>query len=77
MAGQPVCRNLLAWTWTGDGGSDQHVIVINLSAQPAQGRVPLDWPDLPGRNWHLTDLLTEGVLEREGDELAGSGCSST
>jgi hypothetical protein len=67
------CRNLLAWSWAGDGGSDRHVVVVNLSAQPAQGRVPLDWADLPGRSWHLTDLFAEGVFERDGDELALPG----
>ena len=48
-------------------------MVVNLSAQPAQGRVPLDWTDLPGRSWHLTDLFAEGVFERDGDELASPG----
>jgi hypothetical protein len=23
----------------------------------AQARIPLDWPDLPGRSWRLTDIL--------------------
>jgi len=67
------CRNLVAWSWTGDRGSDRHVVVINLSGQPAQGRVPLDWADLPGRSWRLTDLLAERVYDRDGDELASPG----
>ncbi len=67
------CRNLLAWAWAGDGGSDRHVVVVNLSGQPAQGRVPLGWANLPGRSWHLTDLFGEGVFERDGDELTSPG----
>jgi hypothetical protein len=66
------CRNLLAWSWSGaDDG--RHVVVVNLSGQPAQGRIPLAWPDLPGRDWQLEDLLTGAVLVRDGDELAGPG----
>jgi hypothetical protein len=67
------CRNLLAWSWDGDHGSDRHLAVVNLSAEPAQGRVPLDWADLPGRSWRLTDLLGEQVFERDGTELASPG----
>jgi hypothetical protein len=49
------------------------VVVINFSGQPAQGRVPLPWADLPGRTWHLTDLFGGEVFERDGGELAGTG----
>jgi hypothetical protein len=66
------CRNLVAWSWSGDGG-DRHLVVVNLSGQPAQARIPLDWPDLPGRNWRLTDILEANVFERDGGELAGPG----
>jgi hypothetical protein len=66
------CRNLLAWSWAGDGG-ERHVVVVNLSGEPAQARIPLDWPDLTGRGWRLTDLLAEDVFERDGDELANPG----
>jgi Alpha amylase, catalytic domain len=65
------CRNLLAWSW--DAGGDRHVVVVNLSAQSAQARIRLDWPDLPGRGWRLTDLLDQRVFERDGDELSGPG----
>jgi glycosidase len=67
------CRNLLAWSWDGDGSGHRHVVVINFSGQPAQGRVPLQWADLPGRNWPLTDLLAGEVFERDGGELAAPG----
>ena len=33
--------------------------MVNLSGQPAQARVPLDWPDLPRRSWQLTDILRQ------------------
>ena len=68
-----TCRNLVAWSWAGDGAGHRHVVVVNLSSEPAQGRIPLDWTDLPGRTWHLTDLLQETVFDRNGDELASLG----
>ena len=48
-------------------------MVVNLSGQPAQGRVPLGWADLRGHGWRLTDLLGDAVFERDGDELADPG----
>ena len=67
-------RNLLAWSWSGADNA-RHVVVVNLSGQPAQGRIPLGWPDLPGRDWRLEDLLSGAVFVRDGGELAGL-CSS-
>jgi Alpha amylase, catalytic domain len=65
------CRHLIAWSWAGE--EDRHVIVVNFSGEPGQGRVPLPWPDLPGRRWQLADLLTGHAFGRDGDELAGPG----
>jgi len=48
-------------------------VVVNLSGQPSQARIPLDWPDLPGRSWQLTDVLSQNVFKRDGGELASSG----
>jgi hypothetical protein len=87
VAGWPdndSCRNLLAWSWTADGasggvaddvahGNGRYVVVVNLSAEPADGRVGLGWTNLPGRSWNLTDLLDDRVYERSGDELADQG----
>jgi hypothetical protein len=67
------CASLAAWSWAGDRGGDRHVVVLNLSGQPAQARIPLDWPDLPGRSWQLADILGQNVFERDGGELASPG----
>jgi len=48
-------------------------VVVNLSGQPAQARVLLDWPDLPGRSWQLTDILGQSVFKRDGGKLASPG----
>jgi hypothetical protein len=67
------CANLAAWYWAGDHNADRHLVVINLSGQQAQARIPLDWPDLPGRSHRLTDILGQSVFERDGGELASPG----
>jgi hypothetical protein len=69
------CRNLLAWSWTDDGadGGGRHLVVINFSGEPAQGRVHLDWPGLEGADWHLDSVLGDSAFGRSGDELAGPG----
>jgi hypothetical protein len=70
------CRNLLAWSWSGaDDAQDhaRHVMVVNLSGHPAQGRISLPWPDLAGREWQLQDLLNGTEFARDGGELAGPG----
>jgi hypothetical protein len=64
------CRNLLAWSWSGAG---THLVVVNYSAEPAQGRIGLGGADLRGRGWTLTDLLDDRVFDRNGDELADHG----
>jgi hypothetical protein len=74
------CRNLLAWSWSADVAGDladaaagRHLVVVNFSAEPAQGRVGLASAGLRGRGWTLTDLLDARVFDRNGDELADQG----
>jgi hypothetical protein len=71
----PSAEHLLAWSWTPEEWDDRarHVVVVNFSMAPAQGRIRLPWEDLPGRAWHLTDLLGAGEFDRDGAELAESG----
>jgi hypothetical protein len=51
----------------------RHLVVVNFSDAPAQGRVPLPWPDLAGRPCRLTDLLADLTYDRDGDELVDPG----
>lgn len=67
--------SLVAWSWTGGGVGVGvgHLVVVNLSPHPAQGRVQLGWSDLPAGSLRLTDLLSERVYVRDGSELADCG----
>ncbi|MGW2519667.1 alpha-amylase [Streptomyces sp. NPDC001617] len=64
-------HNLLAWSWTGT--DTRHLVIVNFSDTPAQGQVPLPWPDLAGRPHRLTDLLTNQTYDRDGDALLAPG----
>ncbi|MEU6963292.1 alpha-amylase family glycosyl hydrolase [Streptomyces chrestomyceticus] len=63
--------NLLAWCWAGPAG--RFLTVLNLSDQPAQGRVRLPWPELDPGTWVLTGLLDGERYSRSGTELTGPG----
>ncbi|MGQ4430233.1 alpha-amylase [Streptomyces sp. SAS_260] len=67
----PTHENLVAWSWTTASG--RHLVVVNLSEQPAQGRVRLPWPDLRGGTRQLAELLGDMTYERDGDELVDPG----
>jgi hypothetical protein len=71
--GRPAGGGLIAWSWAGEAGADRHVVVVNLSGEPAAGLIRLDWPDLRGKGWRLADLLTGAAEERDGGDLAGAG----
>jgi hypothetical protein len=66
----PTHRNLVAWCWQ---GAERHVVVVNLSDEPAQARVELPWDDLRDRRWRLAELLGGAQYEQEGTELAEAG----
>jgi Alpha amylase, catalytic domain len=65
------CRNLLAWSWT--HAERHHLVVINFSGAPAQGRVAVGWPDLGRHQWQLADLLQPVRFDRDGGELEDEG----
>ena len=75
----PFGRDLVAWSWTADGNAGsvrRYVVVVNLSGAQAQAQIPLPWPDLPGREWNLLDLLSGDDFPRDGGQLADPGPSS-
>jgi hypothetical protein len=66
-----TCENLVASSWRTDGA--WVLVVVNLSAAPAQGRVHPPWSDLGGRTWRLVDVLSGDAYERDGTEMQTTG----
>jgi hypothetical protein len=64
-------ENLVAWCWRSAG--ERHLVVVNLSDRPAQGRVRLPWNELAGKTWQVTDLFTQQKYDRGGDEMCNPG----
>ena len=63
--------NLLAWCWK--DGESRWLVVVNYSAEEAQGRVRVPWLDVAGKLWRLVDRLTDVTYDRDGDELSELG----
>ncbi len=63
--------NLGAWGW--NQGQERYIVVVNLSECQSQGRVRMPWNELAGRTWHLTDVLSGDMFERDGGELQSAG----
>lgn len=73
ISADPTYMALLAYGWhlPGDG---YRLIVVNLGAQHAYGRVELaPWAGITGREWRLYDVLDGAEYARRGDEMSDSG----
>jgi len=64
-------QNLVAWTWALAG--EFYLIVVNLSDCSVHARVQVSWPDVGAATWHLVDLLSDSIYERDGDEMLSPG----
>ena len=67
----PSYLNLVSWCWK--KGEERYLVVVNFSGRSSQARVRLPWDELAGRSWRLTDVFTEKVYERDGDEMSDPG----
>jgi glycosidase len=63
--------NILAWCWAKD--EERYLIVINYRQESSQARVQLPWDALRGKLWHLNDVLSGQIYERNGDEMRDAG----
>ena len=64
-------RNILAWNW--QQGNRRTLIAVNLSDWKSQAMIRVPWSSADRRSWHLTDLLTGEVYDREGQDLQNNG----
>jgi hypothetical protein len=69
--GNETNNNLLAWCWEGE--QDKFLIVINFADFPSQSRIKLPWRDLTGKQWRLIDLMGNGAVHCDGNELQTDG----
>ncbi len=60
-------QNLVAWSWQQQ--DERYLIVVNLSDHVSQAHVRIPWGDASEHTWHLSDLLTEAIYERDGREM--------
>ncbi len=65
------CLNLLAWEWLGD--TENLLIVINLSDQPAQAHVKSGYTYSTGGTYQLFDVVSGELFRRDGDEMNDPG----
>lgn len=70
--GDERCAALIAHGWA--ARDDWRLIVVNLSEQAAQGRIPLGaWPEVTSGAWLLVDALEQAHYPRDGATLAQPG----
>jgi len=67
----PTSRNLVAWAW--ERGTERRVVVVNLSEERAQARIPLPWSHLAGQQLRLVDAFTGESYDRDGAEMTSPG----
>jgi glycosidase len=62
----------VAYTWAGEDGS-RYLVAVNYAGNQAQCRLPLPFPELRGKQVHLTDVMATEVYDRDGSELVDHG----
>lgn len=63
--------NLIAFCWQDD--DQRRLIVVNLSASPAQGHVQIPWENLTDGQWRLADPFSGDSFLRQGSALRNQG----
>ena len=64
-------HNLVAWTWVKD--NERYLIAVNLSSSPVQARVQIPWAEASDTRWHLVDVFSNAIYERNGVEMLSPG----
>jgi len=71
-SGNTTASQFLGFAWRGTAG-DRLLVFVNYGGGSAQCFVKVPWADLGGRHVFLSDLMSEAVFERDGDELIQRG----
>jgi len=69
--GNPTFKNIIAHRWVLRG--HRRVVVANLSPEPAQCFLPLNFHGLGGKSWRFDDLVGDAEYSRGGDDLVMRG----
>jgi hypothetical protein len=64
------CFVAFAWQGLGD---ERLLVIVNFASHQSQCRVRLPLADLAGSHWRLDDRMSEGVYQRDGNELVAHG----
>jgi len=64
-------QNLVTWNWTKQ--KEQYLVVVNLSENPAQGRVRWPWPETSPPKWKLSDPIQSIKFTRNSEETNHEG----
>ncbi len=67
----PSYLNLLAWEWA--HGPERILVIVNLSDQPAQGRIRPCHGYPAGRTFQLFDVISGELYHRDSDEMNDPG----
>jgi hypothetical protein len=65
------CQHLLTWCWA--KGDERFLVVLNFCHETVQARVHVPWDELRGKQWRLSDLLSDESYDRSGDEMRDAG----
>ncbi len=68
----PTHEACIAYRWKGRSG-EQILVAVNFSGHQSQCYVSLPFPELGGRTIRLTDVLSDAVYERDGNDLIARG----
>jgi glycosidase len=70
--GNSSSDDFIAYAWAGDNDT-RHVIVVNYAGNQGQCRLPLPFPELRGKQVHLSDMMGTEVYDRDGSESVDPG----
>ncbi|HQR07155.1 MAG TPA: alpha-amylase family glycosyl hydrolase [Gemmatales bacterium] len=70
--GNETWDRFLSYSWN-DNSNQRVIVVVNYSPQQSQCYVKLPFVDLTGKQWHLRDLMSDVVYDRDGNDLVSRG----